>query len=129
MRQETANVNDTIVNMPELEIINGVETFKSFYNRFLKDEVFQLSRIEFPVDGEIQEEDIDISGKIEQKDWVTLVGSIYDVDTNEYKVEIKEDSTDVYHRIYIPDSSVDIEMKYKLIDNKWYLVYYKSIFF
>lgn len=129
IRQESAKVNDTIVNVAKTDNIDGVESFRTFYTRFLKDEAFQLSRIEFPVDGEIQEEDKDISGKIEKKDWITLVGSIYDVDQKEYTVEIKEDSTDVYHRIYIPDSSVDIEMKYKLIDNKWYMIYYRSIFF
>ena len=103
------------------------EDFNDFYTKFLKDEQFQLSRIEFPLEGEIVEDGKEIY-EIEKKDWNMLIGSIYDVDRAEYQVEIKEGPTDVFHRIYIDGSGVDIISKYKLIDTKWYLVYYKSIF-
>lgn len=105
-----------------------IEDFKTFYTRFLQDSTFQYSRIQFPVDGEIIEEDKSVSDKIERKDWDILIGSVYDVDTNEYTVVIEEGPTAVFHRIYIPDSGVDIVQKYKNIRGKWYLVYYKSIF-
>ncbi len=104
------------------------EDFQTFYTKFLKDGAFQLSRIQFPLDGDISEDGRMISDKIEKEDWELLIGSIYDVDTTEYRVEIKEDPKDVFHRIYIPDSGIDIVSKYQNINNKWYLVYYKSIF-
>ncbi|MFV0538871.1 MAG: hypothetical protein ACK5M3_16130 [Dysgonomonas sp.] len=103
------------------------EDFKTFYAKFLKDENFQLSRINFPLEGEIIEEDLEAS-PIQRADWSMIKGSVYEVDQNEYKVEIKESSTEVDHRIYIEDSGVDISLKYKQIEEKWFLVYYKSIF-
>lgn len=103
------------------------EDFKTFYPKFLKEESFQLSRINFPLEGEIVEEGLEVS-PIQKKDWNMLQGSVYEVDRNEYKVEIQEDSTEVYHRIYIEDSGVDIGMRYKRIEGKWYLIYYRSIF-
>lgn len=106
---------------------NAPEDFKTFYAKFLNDENFQLSRINFPLEGEIIEEDLEAS-PIQRADWSMIKGSIYEVDQNEYKVEIDENSTEVYHRVYIEDSGVDIEIKYKQTDGKWYLVYYKSIF-
>ncbi|WP_029904181.1 DUF4348 domain-containing protein [Prevotella sp. 10(H)] len=104
------------------------ENFKDFYEKFLTDEEFQLSRINFPLEGEIIDEDIEITGEIEETDWEMLTNSIYEVDTDEYQVEIKEDADEVFHRVYIQDSGVDIIEKYKRIKGKWYLVYYKSIF-
>lgn len=103
------------------------EDFKAFYVKFLEDENFQLSRINFPLEGEIIEEDFEAS-PIQKTDWNMLRGSVYEVDQNEYKVEIEEKSTEVHHRIYIEDSGVDIDMKYKQTDGKWFLIYYKSIF-
>lgn len=107
--------------------LNTPEDFRSFYVKFLQDENFQLSRINFPLEGEIIEEDIEVS-PIQRTDWSMIKGSVYEVDQNEYKVEINENSTEVDHRIYIEDSGVDILLKYKQIDGKWHLVYYKSIF-
>lgn len=106
---------------------NISEDFKTFYAKFLTDESFQLSRISFPLDGEIIEEEIEVS-PIQKNDWNMIRGSVYEVDRNEYKVEIEEDSTQVHHRVYIEDSGIDIDMKYKRIDGKWHLIYYKSIF-
>lgn len=113
-------------NIPEIGE-NKSEDFKSFYSRFLTDKTFQLSRIEFPLSGEIIEDGVHIQ-HIEKKDWPLMKSSIYDVDKNEYKVEIKEDSTEVYHRIYVEYTGIDIEVKYNRIDGKWYLVYYRSVF-
>ncbi|GAB6009872.1 hypothetical protein [Dysgonomonas reticulitermitis] len=45
---------------------------------------------------------------IQRIDWSMIKGSVYEVDQNEYKVEIKENSTEVDHRIYIEDLGVDI---------------------
>jgi len=103
------------------------ESFEDFSIRFYNDSMFQISRIEFPLAGEIVEEDLNIA-PIEPKDWVMLKVPTSEIDTNEYKVEITRDSIDISERIYIEDSGVDIELKFKRIDSKWYLIYYKSIF-
>ena len=103
------------------------EDFKTFYTKFLQDEHFQLSRINFPLDGEIVEDVLETS-PIQKTDWKMVRISVYEIDRNEYKVEIEEDSTHVHHRIYVEDSGIDIDLKYKQIEGKWYLVYYKSIF-
>lgn len=128
---EEQNINNALPqsekSKAETTDLSIPEDFKAFYAKFLVDDNFQLSRINFPLEGEIVEENIDVS-PIQKTDWSMIRGSVYEVDRNEYSVEIEEDSTQVHHRVYIEDSGVDIDMKYKRIDGKWYLIYYKSIF-
>jgi len=104
-----------------------IEDFDVFYTKFINDSAFQMSRINFPLEGEIVDSDTELS-PIGKDDWDLLLYPVYEVDTTEYTVEIDENPTEVLHRIYIENSGVDIIMKYTLSDNKWYLIYYKSHF-
>ncbi|MDR0659575.1 MAG: DUF4348 domain-containing protein [Prevotellaceae bacterium] len=102
------------------------ENFKTFYQKFLTDERFQLSRIEFPLDGCETDSDTTIYWENED-DWTLLTGSIYDVDTTMYKVEKSYSPTKVELKIYIPDSGFSVTQQYELEDGKWYLVMYDSM--
>lgn len=102
------------------------ENWESFYIKFHKDSVFQISRIKFPLEGYgIYEDEGEI--RWSRNNWKLLIGGIFDVDTSQYKTEYVKTDTLVTTRIYIPDSGFDVKEKYKLIDGKWYLVYFYDI--
>lgn len=102
------------------------EDFEEFYQKFITDESFQLSRIEFPLDGYETDSDTTIYWD-SPADWTFLTGSVYDVDTTEYKVEITYSPIRVVHKIYIEDSGFGATLEYELQDGKWYLVMYDSM--
>ncbi len=102
------------------------EDFEEFYQKFLTDEDFQLSRIEFPLEGCETDADTTIYWD-SADDWAMLTGSIDDVDTTEYKVEKNYSPTKVVLKIYIEDSGFSITQEYELEDGKWYLMLYDSM--
>lgn len=102
------------------------ENFDVFYKRFISDSMFQLSRITFPLKCDISEKNI-IKSFIDKQDWKPIRVSIDNVDRKIYKVDKKNTTSEVSHRIYIENSDVDIQLRYRLIKRKWYLVYYKNI--
>ena len=108
-------------NSNTAEKARSSENFDSFYEKFHRDSIFQLSRIKFPIEGKkIQE------FKKEgwsSKNWEVLRSKISDVDTTKFKVSaIKTDSTFI-EKCYIPNSGFYTEYRFKLIDGKWNLVY------
>lgn len=99
------------------------EDFEEFYRRFITDEEFQLSRIEFPLDGSETDNETTIYWN-SADDWMMITGSVHDVDTIEYKVEKEYSPTKVVFKVYIEDSGFSITQEYELEDGKWYLVMY-----
>lgn len=99
----------------------GNETFDSFYDKFHKDETFQMSRLKFPMEG--MSVDGNLSTKWTSKNWNPLKVRIYDVDKKMFKTTHKKTSTSFEQKIWIEDSGFMSEYKFKLIDKKWYLVY------
>lgn len=102
------------------------EDFEEFYQKFITDENFQLSRIDFPLEGYETDGDTAIYWN-SADDWTMLTGSIYDVDTTEYKVEKDYSPTEVLFKIYIENSGFSVTQEYELQDGKWYLVMYDSM--
>lgn len=102
------------------------EDFEEFYQKFITDEDFQLSRIDFPLDGCETDSDTTIYWN-SANDWAMLTISIHDVDTTEYKVEKSYLPAKVVLKIYIPDSGFGIIQEYELQDGKWYLALYDSM--
>ncbi|SHF34307.1 DUF4348 domain-containing protein [Dysgonomonas macrotermitis] len=103
------------------------ENFDEFYSKFFADPKFQLSRVTFPLECDIQEHERRLT-IMQKSDWDTMIVPIDKVDRKTYEVTIKRTPTTVSHRIYIKNSDTDILIKYQQIRGKWYLVYYKSIF-
>jgi hypothetical protein len=97
-----------------------IEDFNTFYNRFHADSLFQMSRIKFPLQG------LRVDGSEEtqwsKNNWGLLTTKIYDVDTTEYRVSYKRTINDFTEKVWIENSGFWSEYKFKLIDNKWYLV-------
>lgn len=103
-----------------------IEDFEEFYQKFISDEDFQLSRIEFPLDGCETDSDTTIYWN-SPNDWTLISDSIYDIDATEYKVEKDYSPTKVVLKIYIEDSGFGITQEYELEDGKWYLTMYDSM--
>lgn len=98
-----------------------IENFDEFYNKFHKDSVFQVSRTKFPLGG------MSVSGS-EKTKWTRtnlplLKIKVYDIDTTQYKISIKRTANSVIQKVWIEDSGFKFECRFKLIDNKWFLVY------
>src|ERR1043166_7406907 len=105
-------------NNQELDANNEkIEDFNKFYDRFISDSRFQMSRLKFPLGGH------DDNGREwTQSNWHLMKKKVFDVDTSKFKVEIKKTDTEFFYRIWIPDSGFSTETSFKLIDGKWYLV-------
>lgn len=100
---------------------NIIEDFDRFYDKFHKDSIFQISRIKFPLDGAKFDSGEEMKWSI--NNWTMLKTRIFDVDTTEFKVEFKKNKDSFYEKFWIENSGFWGEYKFRLIENKWYLVY------
>jgi hypothetical protein len=124
-RANTAVANVITLNST-LNYGGTTEDFKEFYQRFLTDSAFQISRLLFPLEGEKIVDDQTYPWTLDN--WTIMKASVYEVDTTEYKVEIEELDNLKSFRVYIPDSGFELVMKFKLVSGKWYLFYCKDMF-
>jgi hypothetical protein len=99
---------------------SSIENFNSFYDKFHKDSLFQLSRIKFPLKGGPDRGDI--NEEWTKENWHILKTKIYDVDTTQYKVSYKKLEKSFIEKVWLEDSGFSFEYKFELIDNKWFLV-------
>lgn len=102
------------------------EDFEEFYQKFTTDEAFQLSRIEFPLEGCETDNDTIIYWK-SPEDWYPITISAYDIDTTEFTVEKSYAPANVEIKVYIPNSGFGVTQEFELIEGKWYLVFYDSM--
>ncbi|MCU0438576.1 MAG: hypothetical protein MUC49_11765 [Raineya sp.] len=112
---------------------NDQENFEEFKNKFYSDSVFQMSRIKFPLPLKVEMNYDTINNKFigdtlawEKKDWVVF----------KHKSETYQDSVKWFYKFTDKDS-IKIEevglkntgfstiIKYKLLQNKWYLFNYQ----
>ncbi|MBU0473244.1 MAG: DUF4348 domain-containing protein [Bacteroidetes bacterium] len=108
-------------NASNESINSSSENFDEFYNKFHSDSLFQLSRVKFPLGGKsIQGVD---QSEWTKDNWQMMKAKIYDVDTSEYKVFYKKTENEFIQKIWIEDSGFNLEYRFELIDNKWFLVY------
>lgn len=113
------NKSKTAINIQQEKIL--AENFNSFYDQFHSDSLFQMARIKFPLEGG------NIDGfrkaKWEKEDWNMLKIKIYDVDTTKFKINYKKTNTSFIEKCYAEDSGFSSEYRFKMMENKWYLVY------
>jgi len=101
-------------------IINQVENFDEFYNRFHSDSIFLISRLKFPLKGGPDRGD----GQDEwtKDNWLLLKTKIYDVDTTQYKVSYEKHEKSFIEKVWLENSGFSFKYSYELIDKKWFLV-------
>jgi hypothetical protein len=101
--------------------MNSSEDFDKFYDKFHKDSLFQVSRTKFPLGG------MSIEG-VKKTQWTRenlplMKAKIYEIDTTHYKVAFKRTEKTFTQKVWVEGSEFSSECRFKLINNKWYLVY------
>lgn len=101
--------------------VNKAENFDAFYQRFHKDSLFQISRVQFPLKGQ----QISMKGtKTWKKDsWLMIKAKANEVDRSQFNVKTVKKDDSYFEGIYCKNCVFSFEMEYRLINGKWYLVY------
>ncbi|WP_428228538.1 hypothetical protein [Flavobacterium sp.] len=102
------------------------ENFDMFNSRFHSDSVFQISRVDFPIDG------ISVSGfdrhNWRKENWKFITVPVSEKNEIEnYEHSLVKTDTLVIERFWIPKSGFEVERQFKLLKNKWFLIYYNDI--
>lgn len=126
--KKNAIEQEPISNLPskKLEKIESAENFEEFNKKFHSDSLFQISRVDFPIEGK------HVSG-FEQynwtrKNWQFLAIRVAEkTKIGEYQHSLEKTDTLITERFWIPDSGFEVERQFKLIANKWFFVYYNDI--
>jgi len=125
-KKEETNFNSKAKKIEEKSTIEKAENFDQFNKKFHSDSLFQVSRVDFPIDGK------HISG-FEQYNWTKenweflAVPVAEKTEIGEYQHSLVKTDTLITERFWIPDSGFEVERQFKLIDNKWFLIYYNDI--
>ena len=101
------------------------EPFDSFYDQFHSDIYFQLSRVQFPLGGELVS--IDGGEPWTKEDWEPHLQKVTDISDPEYDTEIIRKDEEVIDKVWLRDSGFSIERRFEKIKGKWYLVYYQTV--
>ncbi|MFC0779113.1 hypothetical protein [Flavobacterium sp. HJSW_4] len=123
LNSEVAVKNDSLAKPIKKEL---PENFDEFNKKFHSDSLFQVSRVDFPIEGK------HVSG-FDQHEWtrknwefqVILVADKTEIE--EYQHSLTKTDTLITERFWIPDSGFEVERKFKLINNKWFLIYYNDV--
>lgn len=101
-----------------------IEEFSIFYDRYLNDSLFQMSRIKFPLPG-INTEEMSLSDTVyywHKETWALHKNSR--IDTSIYNSKKMVTDTLAVVEISLEDSGFLIRSEFRPIDGKWYLTYY-----
>ncbi|UPZ15389.1 DUF4348 domain-containing protein [Flavobacterium humidisoli] len=102
------------------------ENFDEFNKKFHSDSIFQVSRVDFPIEGK------HVSG-FEQYNWTKknwqfqVIPVAEKTEIEEYQHSLVKTDTLITERFWIPNSGFEVERQFKLINNKWFLIYYNDI--
>ena len=93
------------------------EDFKEIVERFVSDCEFQRSRVLFPVEALLHEEDTVRVVVVDEKDWGECVSF------SDYIVKVGPSVTDGATVMIVQgkDNGVLVEYRFGLVDSKWYL--------
>lgn len=103
-----------------------VENFDEFNKKFHSDSLFQVSRVDFPIEG------MHVSG-FEQYNWTRknwqfqAIPVAEKTEIDEYEHSLIKTDTLITEKFWIPNSGFEVERQFKLINNKWFLIYYNDI--
>lgn len=98
------------------------EEFYNFDKRFHSDSILQMSRITFPLKGNI----VDGFEKKNwsEKEWQILKHSVTEkIEEKDFKKQTSFSDSLVTERIWIENSGFSFERHFKKINGKWFLVY------
>lgn len=97
------------------------EDFAHFYSRFHNDSVFQLNRLDFPLQGE--KVNYDNTEKWTPENWMVIKTKIRDIDTTQFNIIVQETDSVVSEQVEFKyETGYHFSCTYKLIKGKWFLV-------
>lgn len=102
------------------------ENFDEFNKKFHSDSIFQVSRVDFPIEGK------HITG-FEQSNWTRknwqfqVIPVAEKTEIGEYQHSIIKTDTLITEKFWIDNIGFEVERQFKLIKNKWFLIYYNDI--
>jgi hypothetical protein len=105
---------------------NYSENFEEFNRQFHSDSIFQLSRINFPIEGKL------IEG-FDKQDWTSKNWELMKIPVSEksslanYKHSVRKTDGEVIEKFWIGNSDFLVERRFKKIDGKWFLIYYNDV--
>lgn len=123
----TKQADESNVNM-ELEV------FEEFYEEFYSDSLFQINRTIFPLPGYNSDIEIAVPEDVAEKLGIQKKKYYWEKDkwlllkkvqsNDEYKISVSKSDSLITEDIIIPETGFRTTKKFKLIERKWYLVYY-----
>ncbi len=99
------------------------ENYNTFYNRFHRDSLFQMSRVKFPIGGYFTDT-VGEERTWSKTNWIMHRSKIQEADTSIYKVNIESATTVKKEELFIEGGGFKVERKFQRINGKWFLVYY-----
>ena len=108
-------------NSMKMTFLKSTEDFDTFYDKFHNDSAFQMSRIQFPLEGK----SVSPSGTTQwtRDNWNLIKTKIYNVDTSQYNVNYNKTEDTFTQKVWLEDAGFKWKCRFELIDKKWYLVY------
>jgi|SRR5215467_3947331 len=103
-----------------------MERFQTFNVKFHNDSSFQISRVAFPIGGKF------VDGTTQhgwsKQNWKMLKNPVgYNIDTTQYKYLLNKTDSSVVEKFWINQSGFNIERRFKLKNNKWYLTFFNDV--
>ena len=97
------------------------EDFELFYMRFHNDPDFQLSRIDFPLEGGLVETQREQEWTPEN--WPIMRVAVWDINDPKYSIDYEQTEEEFIQKIWIENTGFISEYRFRLIDGRWMLVY------
>ena len=101
------------------------ESFNEFNTKFHSDSLFQISRINFPIEGKYVEGFNRKDWSL--KNWQMLRKPVGENISKEFQISTKISDSIVIEKIWNPNSGFHTEIRFKAIKGKWYLIYFDDI--
>lgn len=103
----------------------SIEDFDSFYDKFVDQKDFQISRVKFPITGNYYDGMLEIN-EWTKENWIFITKKL-DLNSQNTctncKVEDKKTESLVIQKIWIENSGFCFEYRFKIVDKKWFLVH------
>lgn len=104
----------------------NVESFDVFYSRFNSDSIFQINRIDFPMEGFKLEGDYNPLQEIENHIWTRDNWNFFSINSgkNSYNFSLEKTDSLIKETITVDNSGFEVYREFKLKDSIWIMTYF-----
>jgi len=122
--QKRAFNNVGLVSNKEIknDFVFKSKDFEAFYNKFITDTVYQLTKVRFPIKGKYSDFDGDIEWTKEK--WTSIKWDFrIEMNKSDDSISIEQDTNKFFFGSYCRDCGFSFEMEFEKNQNEWFLVY------